>query len=331
MPDPLSGKEGDFYLDTESYDLYRRAAVWEKLGNIRGEDAMRGTVSVSYDAGAGAFENGDTTYFEEIPTGDYASLPVPLREGYVFAGWYCGEGANAAKLTALTAETKDLALSAKWMPCPKINYISDSALLSSEGESLPAGEAEISDFYGVIYCDWTVNGKPSEEFFCTVTQSALGRWCVQVGSDVPAKIGYYEVNVALYGEFGEIYVRFSYTVTAAPVLDFTQVLVNGRENGSEIAAECGEVYEIELVLESSYSGVTHKISSEYGEYTVTESGNTFSENGKYFLTVLFSYEQDTIRIKISIVFETAGDYAFIVESQASEGEKASFELNFHTE
>lgn len=139
------------------------------------------------------------------------------------------------------------------------------------------------------------------------------------------------MNVALYGEFGEIYVRFSYTVTAAPVLDFTQVLVNGRENGSEIAAECGEVYEIELVLESSYSGVTHKISSEYGEYTVTESGNTFSENGKYFLTVLFSYEQDTIRIKISIVFETAGDYAFIVESQASEGEKASFELNFHTE
>lgn len=123
-----------------------------------------------------------------------------------------------------------------------------------------------------------------------MTQSALGRWCVQVGSDVPAKIGYYEVNVALYGEFGEIYVRFSYTVTAAPVLDFTQVLVNGRENGSEIAAECGEVYEIELVLESSYSGVTHKISSEYGEYTVTESGNTFSENGKYFLTVLFSYE-----------------------------------------
>ena len=85
------------------------------------------------------------------------------------------------------------------------------------------------------------------------------------------------------------------------------------------------------MLESSYSGVSHKISSEYGEYTVTESGNTFSENGKYFLTVLFSYEQDTIRIKISIVFETAGDYAFIVESQASEGEKASFELNFHTE
>jgi len=91
-----------------------------------------------------------------LGAGGMSSLPfLCVKVTYLRVG-SCGEGANAAKLTALTAVTKDLALSAKWMPCPKINYISDSALLSSEGESLPAGEAEISDFYGVIYCDWTV-------------------------------------------------------------------------------------------------------------------------------------------------------------------------------
>lgn len=59
---------------------------------------------------------GELKALSSIPVQTYGmvDLPTPTKEGYVFLGWYLGEGVNEAQFTATSLVTSDITLKAKW-------------------------------------------------------------------------------------------------------------------------------------------------------------------------------------------------------------------------
>ena len=52
-PAPSSGKNGDFYLHTSNYDIYKKnSGAWEKIGNIKGAAGAKGETGEQGPAGA---------------------------------------------------------------------------------------------------------------------------------------------------------------------------------------------------------------------------------------------------------------------------------------
>ena len=67
---------------------------------------------VTFDANGG--ELGLFEGSKSVQTYGTVDLPIPEREGYVFEGWFIGEGVNESQFTATTLVTSDLTLKAKW-------------------------------------------------------------------------------------------------------------------------------------------------------------------------------------------------------------------------
>ena len=67
--------------------------------------------TVKFDANGGEIKG-----LSSVPVQTYGmvDLPTPTKEGYVFLGWYLGEGVNEAQFTATSLVTSDLTLKAKW-------------------------------------------------------------------------------------------------------------------------------------------------------------------------------------------------------------------------
>ena len=97
---------------------------------------------VTFDA-----DGGDLSFWDKstnIQTYGTVELPIPEKEGYVFLGWFIGEGVNEAQFTATSMVTSDITLKAKWAPAEYtvtfIDYFGN--ILSREtvkhGETAPA-------------------------------------------------------------------------------------------------------------------------------------------------------------------------------------------------
>lgn len=68
--------------------------------------------TVTFDA-----DGGELSLFEKsitVQTYGTADLPTPTKDGYVFEGWYVGEGANESQFTSTSMVTSDITLKAKW-------------------------------------------------------------------------------------------------------------------------------------------------------------------------------------------------------------------------
>ena len=69
---------------------------------------------VTFDADGGELSLLEGT--DLVQTYGMVQLPTPTKTGYVFLGWYLGEGANEAQFTATSLVTADITLKAKWAP-----------------------------------------------------------------------------------------------------------------------------------------------------------------------------------------------------------------------
>ena len=74
--------------------------------------AKFGVHKVTFDA-----DGGDLSFWDKstnVQTYGTVDLPTPTKEGYVFEGWFIGEGVNEAQFTATSMVTSDITLKAKW-------------------------------------------------------------------------------------------------------------------------------------------------------------------------------------------------------------------------
>ena len=69
---------------------------------------------VTFDADGGELSLLEGT--DLVQTYGMVQLPTPTKTGYVFLGWYLGEGVNEAQFTATSLVTADITLKAKWAP-----------------------------------------------------------------------------------------------------------------------------------------------------------------------------------------------------------------------
>lgn len=330
IPSDGLGKESDLYLDTTTYDVYRKSTEWTKMGNIRGGNALQGKVKISYDASSGTFENGESVLSEIVSQGDYASLPVPARENFIFAGWFGGEGASAGKFTSLTPVFGDIILVARWMPQPEISYPASNAFQIAEGELLPAGRAEIAGLYGVCFAECTVNGASDcGNIRYTLVEKSFGRWTVTVESSSAMEIGNYAVTVSLYSEYTKIDVTFRYSVTAAPVHDFSEIILGDTEIAERtIGLDAGDSCELCFRLTSSYGSVSNKITIGEKTFVLSEGdGNTFEEEDFTLIAVVTNEGTDS-SIYVNLYFNVSGTFGFTLESEAENGELARAVLRF---
>ena len=84
--------------------LFRSVARWEKATNFFFDTGVEGIIVPS---------------FTEIAGLDIV-LPVPLREGYHFDGWYTGSGATLKRCMLSKAPATDVSLSARWVMATKL-------------------------------------------------------------------------------------------------------------------------------------------------------------------------------------------------------------------
>lgn len=324
-PRESTGKEGDFYLDSKTFDVYRKEDNWVLTGNIKGKDALSQTITVSYDAAGGVFENGAGTCAETVVQGGFASLPLPTRENALFAGWYGGSGANLGKMTAFTPVTADILLTAKWMPVPKSTYSSGNAFQVKEGEALPRGDAVVENLYNVLYARCFVNGAESNAFTYTAAQDKLGEWNIAVTNEAPAVFGSYEVAVVLYCDYTEVTVSFHYNVSAALVHEFTGLLVSGATIADNtISLEAFDSCDISFVLDSTYESFEHTLTVGQDVYALAKENN-LCENEEYNLQVKIMPD---LTITVNAMFYREGAYQFSFVSKANDGATATINILF---
>ena len=71
--------------------------------------------TVTFDLNGGVSGN-DFQETVKVRSGYTVELSVPTREGYLFLGWYTGDGVNEAKFDADDRVSHDMTLTAKWVP-----------------------------------------------------------------------------------------------------------------------------------------------------------------------------------------------------------------------
>ena len=127
-PASALGKTGDYYLDFTDGSVYEKTSSgWTKRGELKAEapkdgsdedsggtpeggdgSELKETVTIVFDEGNGIRQE------QKITKGESLDLPIPVREGYVFLGWFYGTGVNAGQANDLTSFTRDITLTAKW-------------------------------------------------------------------------------------------------------------------------------------------------------------------------------------------------------------------------
>lgn len=105
----LTANDGEDGKDGETPYIGKNGNWWigDKDTGVLAEDKTEYTVYLNEDYGKFNTEI-------KVKKGNCVDLPTPKREGYVFAGWYTGAGANDKQFTSYDPVLCDLHLYAKW-------------------------------------------------------------------------------------------------------------------------------------------------------------------------------------------------------------------------
>lgn len=107
-PENSDGKVGDTYIDTDSWDVFKKGENgWEKIGNIY---PQKKTFNVTFKTMGGVLPEGIDDVVS-VKEGETIILPIPTLDGMVFKGWFDAEG---KQFTNDDQVTKDLVLTAHW-------------------------------------------------------------------------------------------------------------------------------------------------------------------------------------------------------------------------
>lgn len=124
VPETSLGSEGDFYLNTNSGDIYQKiGSSWVKLFTMNIEQNISYTVNFHIDESNGEYWPVDAKVLNSIRVvsgnniSDLQSYSKPLKDGYTFTGWYTSkvEDPYAGKFDDLTSVNRDLDLYPHWI------------------------------------------------------------------------------------------------------------------------------------------------------------------------------------------------------------------------
>ena len=134
------GEKGDtgatgksaYELYCEQYDYEGTLEEWLEI--INSEIFNNYTVVFDLNGGTGT---ADFVRKVTVRSGHSVALTIPEREGYMFLGWYTGEGVNEAQITADNRVSHNMTLTAKW--------------------GIKTSTVKFLDYYGDVITEETVN------------------------------------------------------------------------------------------------------------------------------------------------------------------------------
>lgn len=123
-PTDSTGRDGDYYLNTSTGVVYvKYGGTWVEIFSMRGNGSPI-DFDVKFNPYDGTWDDGTNSVlvFKNIEYGDYLDLediPVPVKTGYEFDGWYTAPSdseyaINSGKFTDLTPILKDMTLYPRW-------------------------------------------------------------------------------------------------------------------------------------------------------------------------------------------------------------------------
>ena len=125
-PDNEKGKDGDFYINITTGDLYKKTdGVWGFLFCIKGKgnDDTQHLITFSLSEGESCTFNGHnftekgiiTAFINHDTRLTINNIPIPEKDGYEFTGWFTDiDNPNAGQFTDLTLVREDMFLKARW-------------------------------------------------------------------------------------------------------------------------------------------------------------------------------------------------------------------------
>jgi len=131
MPQESQGFDGDFYFDLDSKKIYKKTSGnWGNPIADLGQE-MRKNCTVTFEPGEGANvsqKEFSLLYGQSFSEIDYISIPTPIRDGYVFRGWYTNPNTNvnSGNFTDLTPVTGNVTLYAHWAKAYTITFVKNS-------------------------------------------------------------------------------------------------------------------------------------------------------------------------------------------------------------
>ena len=321
MPSENLVCEGDLYLDTKDFVLYRKTGAWERVASFADYLPKPGTVKIAYNANGGAFTGGSENFSEELVAGGCASLPKPERTGYLFVGWYTDEGIDGVRLTSHIPIFRDTAVYAKWMPKARVEY-GQNRVQITENEIVPECTSTISDLYQVTFAEYEVtrNGVRTENsgFMYSLQQESLGVWNLRVFADGTPGVGVYGITVTVHTAYTDLTLSFEYIVTEAPVHNFTEISMGGESvENQNVQVALFDSCDILFRLESSFSETTETVSINGDVYSVTEEEMLTQNTEEYILVAECEATGDSKKISVTVSFLKEGIYTVALSSVAS--------------
>lgn len=121
-PGSSLGNDGDFYFDVERKDIYSKInGEWIKVVDFE-DDETKYTLEFNFNCDDAYYPEGYgyEKYYTIKAGANFAStktlVPIPLRDGYIFEGWYTTPNPTVVNgmFTDLTPVMNDIVLYAKW-------------------------------------------------------------------------------------------------------------------------------------------------------------------------------------------------------------------------
>lgn len=130
------------------------------------------------------FRDDDLDVFpkQQIPYGATIDLPEPIKEGYVFKGWYEGVGANVAQIFNSTSIQKDYVLYARWeLKWHTVIFLDDQGMMlsvqriSHQASAIPPNAPQK---YGYVHVGWSHDYKTITGDLAIRAMYALGNFAI---------------------------------------------------------------------------------------------------------------------------------------------------------
>lgn len=238
-PEAADGKNGDFYLDTESFTVYNKSAdTWTVVGSIKGQDGAAGATGDGIQSIA--YENGKLIVTLTSGAIKEVELPAAITHEHTY-------GDTVTTLIDPTGTKEGLA----YKSCNDCDHI--------ELVVLPKLEYEITVNYNgapVANVEVTVSGADiAEEGYVKATTDGNGLVTIS-----PAEAGEYTITVAGY-------VVISGGKTSEGKIEYTVEVAKPLEDGADLvpgiyASDVDPFTATEFTLSATEEAVMYKISLE---------------------------------------------------------------------
>ncbi len=267
-------------------------------------------------------DGGSTVSDIEVKVGEEVTLPVPIREGYEFAGWYDNENFQGTPITTVSASKGTTVYYAKWTQLCALTLDLDGGTLEQTTYYLKNGE-KVADFLATVIP--TKTGYRFTEWLDGTTNLSQNKTITQDGLTLKANYDVsYSVEVYVEKLDGDGYEKVTTLKKYGKVGEKTETAVVGyTDNTGYEEITSGDSVK-EVTLSAKYTENVTKRYFNRKEFTLNFYSSFPTEKIAESKAVTIKYGQE---MTVPTDTFTCNGYALIGWTTEQDGQTAEFKTN----